>query len=285
MKSTQTVNMILLLAAVLSPLYAKSDCVFKCDQIRYFRFQLICFDNGKVYGSTCHAKCARPYLKNLFDCGINPNFDECSERCKAQVFGSPNGNCESKCPLYFVPTSSCFSDGNLYMDTCRAHCFDKSLTHRFTCKFPLNENVDSCRQKCKNTGTFPIPLPLPLPLPPTQNLPSKCSKKKWVCSYEGNIYLNECALNFQSKDELRYKCYENGFNNPIACQNICNRFQNDKCLNQCFDNNQTPACFNDGNVYSDRCVPKCNGHKFYKECRGRGGVRKCRKLCKNFFRS
>lgn len=253
-------------------------CTQECDKIRFIRYQLLCYSNGKVYQSDCHAKCARPYLTKAFDCGLNPDFNECSERCKDHVFGNSNGNCENSCPKYFAPQMYCFSDGNLYVDECQAHCFDKRLRSVFKCKADRRGSFDRCRRKCKRKGVFPTPPVMPPIKPP---IFSNCSKKGWVCSYEGNIYPSECILNATSTDELRYRCNQNGFNNPRKCQKICDRFRNDSCLQNCFENEEEAACFNDGKIYRDRCVPRCDGLELYKPCRD--GLKVCRRGCKNLF--
>lgn len=63
---------------------------------------------------------------------------------------SNSGSCEQKCPQYFVAQSICASDGNLYMDLCRAKCKDQSLSLVFTCTIPLTQTeAESCAKRCK----------------------------------------------------------------------------------------------------------------------------------------
>jgi hypothetical protein len=240
-----------------------SSCEQKCPV--YFRFQLQCASDGNLYTDLCRAKCKNSKNKILFDCGINPNSKECKAKCSKKVNKSPpkpsKTLCLSKCNNYFAPQAICANDNKLYMDLCRAKCNSKSLTQLFKCPFPLNRK--KCAQDCKNyTNNEPVRV---------------CSKHGLVCSYEGRVFSNECDLMRCSNHELRFRCSENGINNYKSCEWFCYQFQYNSYLKNCFDNEKPYACFEDGIIRKDRCIPRYWRIKMKFLCNQ--GLNHCRRKC------
>ena len=187
--------------------------------------------------------------------------------------------CISKCPKYIRQNMICASDGKMYVDMCQAKCLNPFVTLIIDCEFPVNESA--CQMKCdkmisEGGPSHEIP-PFPdiIVNPPSQT----CSRRGRVCSYEGNVFNNECHLNRASSDELRFRCKENGFKSKRACKRVCNQFRNNSCMRNCFDNQEPWACFQDGKIRRDRCWAKCNGVPLKWECKGskRRCARKCRR--------
>lgn len=237
-----------------------SPCEQACPV--YFRFQLQCASDGKLYTDLCRAQCVNKNNKILFDCGLRPNRIECQKKCTKQVQNTPcpKSQCLSKCKKYFAPQAICASDRKLYMDLCRAKCVSPSLTQLFKCPYPLNNK--KCALDCKNYNRKPA---------------KKCSDSGFVCSYEGRVFDNECDLMNCSTDELRYRCAENGVWGYLSCKWICYQFKFNRNLKNCFDNDNEYACFEDGLVRKDRCVPRAYNFKMKFVCKK--NLHTCVKKC------
>ena len=73
--------------------------------------------------------------------------------------------CDQVCPFYSRRKLSCFSNGNLYEDLCRAECdpgVKGFIRHVFDCDYPLNENeckedcLDAVCRHCQNEPVEPV---------------------------------------------------------------------------------------------------------------------------------
>jgi hypothetical protein len=147
------------------------------------------------------------------------------------------------------------------MDLCRARCNSKSLTQLFKCPFPLNRK--KCAKDCLN---YNIQKPVKV-----------CNKHGLVCSYEGRVYNNECDLMQRSRDELRYRCSENGIHYYKQCEWICHQFRYNPKLKKCFENEKPYACFEDGKIRRDRCLPRHWNIQLRFLCKY--GLNHCRRKC------
>ena len=93
----------------------------------------------------CRAHCTNPALTQLFDCPYPIDHAKCKADCKKRAFPAPT--CEQQCPVYKREPLMCASNGQLYMDLCRARCVDPSLTQILACPFPINRA--QCQADCK----------------------------------------------------------------------------------------------------------------------------------------
>ena len=236
----------------------KPTCQSRCPV--YKRAQGVCTSNGVVYTDMCQAHCIYPKLTKRFNCGFPYNYSACKLKCQDPVPPKPKPTCQSKCPVYIRAQGICASDNNIYTDLCRARCVNPHLTMKFACGYPYFPSA--CKHKCRSSVAPP----------------AKCCRPYgWVCSYEGNVYPSECHLN-QTKDELRFKCWQNDFNSRFGCQHICNAFRNDPCLKNCFDNEGEEICYQNGFVMRDKCLARCDRLRPLFRCRGRHR-RNCRADC------
>lgn len=260
--------LILLLAGVTQ---AQNTLLTPCEQQCFGGNGYMCFSNGKIYKNQCQADCTGRNLYFKYKC--DKDFNTCSRECIACVEeGLCNTNapisCESTCPVYVRRNLICASDGRLYTDECRAKCKNQTLRRVFDCEFPINEH--RCQRRCRDA------LDGEAQEPPNNQI--KCRRNGTVCSYEGNIYSSECQLNRLSTDELRYKCFQNGFRSKRKCRRVCRLFQTNSCMRDCFNNEENWACFEDGVIRKDRCYARCFNISKLFECSG--SKRRCKRKCR-----
>lgn len=239
------------------------ECEAKCPQ--YFRFQLQCASDGSLYPDKCRAQCHSKQNKILFDCGVNPIHKTCSKKCKAYLNSpKPIDHCRSKCPVNHAPQAICASNKKLYTDLCRAKCSSANLEQVFKCPSPLN--LKQCRVDCRHFDSKPRP---------------KCSVRGLVCSESGRVFNSECDLLRRGADSLRFRCSENGVGSVRECQGVCALFRLNGDLRRCRDHERAFACFEDGLVRRDWCLPQFWGiSRLFLCTRGLGF---CKRRCQNQY--
>ena len=130
-----------------SKLFSSSTSNFKNPQVLYqnclqhqYHFAGTCYADGVVECDKCAVDFLRGNAGRLFDCAPGQLY-ACQKKCRRL-------DCEDKCPTYSKAQAVCASDGNLYMDGCRAKCADPNLEVWFDCDCPLNKK--KCAIKCKH---------------------------------------------------------------------------------------------------------------------------------------
>ena len=106
----------------------------------------ICASDGNLYPNFCRAKCINSNNTILFKCSSSD--PDCEEKCIQEARNSEE-TCEAQCPVYVREQLQCGSDGNLYIDECRANCVDPEIKILFDCGYPVKE--EECRERCKDT--------------------------------------------------------------------------------------------------------------------------------------
>lgn len=174
-----------------------------------------------------------------------------TSRLKAQESLSEEPQCETLCPFYVIEQRICASDGDLYIDICRAYCLDRSLAQLSPCPSQDWENcAATCRYRVYNNC---------MNLCPNYESPQK------ICASDGKLYTDIC----------RARCENSNNNELFACEN------NGRCNNECLEAAATHItkltsepiilcasecplyvrfqlqCFSDGNLYTDNCYADC----------------------------
>ena len=258
-----------------------------CHCPQYFAAQGICATDGNIYTDECYAKCHDPELKTLFKCATpftDKNKQACDEKCKNATSEdsesdsqcekpAPQPSCESKCPIYIKFNLICASNGKTYMDLCRAHCLDKSLTELFNCSLM---NPGECETKC-------------IAAVECNQCKDKCpvyKRRNRICASDGKLYVDECQA--QCENSSLAEVFNCGKLTDGECRKQCGpKAELFRCKEACpkLRRRLMYFCFNDGQVYDDECHATCvNRHnKLLFNCEDRGiftdNKPECDELC------
>ena len=151
---------------------AKLACDAQCPQ--YFREQLQCASNGRLYTDQCRARCELSTLTILFDCGFPINRTECQTRCTNQL---STGN--NRCPQCAnQPVARvCGANGTVYDNSCLATCNSTNALYEISGANSASvqnscqsyANVIACQRRC-STGN-----------------------NRAVCASDGFVYSSSCV--------------------------------------------------------------------------------------------
>ena len=247
----------------------KNECAKKCKESLvtnkcenkcpvYIREQYICASDGNIYMDECRAQCADKNNFELFNCeDLDPK--KCQEKCNESV---EQKKCEDKCPIYIRQQLVCGSDGNLYIDDCRAKCKDPKIEILFDCGYPVNEK--ECSEKCQNE------------IDDSENVCPHCENEPYkpVCGLDGVIYDGKCLAGCIAGDlfyELNTAVDENA---KTLCTNY---YEASLCQKTCSRQDNESVCASDGYVYANRCVARCADLSVINYCEV--DVRKCFEEC------
>jgi hypothetical protein len=170
----------------------------------------------------------------------------------SQVICHPTSgvSCGSNCPVYIQAQGICFSDGNLYTDSCRAACADPKISSLFGCNFPFNTaEAARCDAQCKTTVKnydFCV---------------SKCPiyfRKNTICASNGKLYMDECRAKCVDKNLLEVmNC--NLLDDAVCLEKCQTAINESSCGSSCpvFIKKNT-ICASDGNLYESECKAQCH---------------------------
>jgi len=266
-------------------LNTSASCESTCPV--YAKAQGVCATDGNIYTDVCRAKCHDSALEVLFICKFPFNQAEstaCSQRCSDQV--NSNAACEKRCPVYIQAQGICASDGNIYMDECRAKCKDPSLTAEFTCSFPFTDaESKACDKKCKDL----------LSVTSCQNKCPQYVRYDPICASNGKIYSDLCRAKCKDPQAtLLFGC--NNLNlGDEECQKACTlRVSKPLCVKKCpVYGRYSRICASNGQTYLDECRAKCDDpenfqlfdcslmpvQKCQEKCIFEAAIRKCQESC------
>ena len=151
----------------------------------YFKKNLICASNGRLFGDLCGANCFDESLSELFNCGELSDQD-CQSKCYKAVFGLV---CQDKCG---APAKNakifCATDGNIYDSLCKARCLGLNTHQDWVCEDRGYTNAKNCYVGCRND----------------LNCSKACCEEPihHVCGQNGILYKNECELDCASQKAL-----------------------------------------------------------------------------------
>lgn len=187
--------------------------------------------------------------------------------CRAQNLISRN--CKQRCPIYIRAQSICASDGNLYMDECRAKCANSNNVEIFNCD---QYGSAMCADKCKETVKSP-------------SCEQKCPVYVYansICASDGKIYMDECRA--KCARPINYELFSCNLQDPTQCANKCKlTAQSNICTKNCpiYAKAQT-ICASDGKLYIDECRAQCVDENNYRLflCKS-NDQKECQKQCNN----
>ena len=300
-----TLSTIYLLGILSGLLKANYSCISRCPVSNFHNS--ICASDKKVYKSICHAKCQNFLNYSLFHCGLAESQTDCVHRCSSYSFNSnptktsihikvtnPPANsrinyCEQNCSLHSSNNFFCGTDNNLHKNTCYAKCKGQHIGVRFYCS--SFNTVSICQQICQRGHSVPVqnvpvqnvpihPVPIHSPIVTPIVVPRPCDDEDLLCASNGYAYEGNCSDHFNHNIHVLFNCSKNGIHSHAKCQNLCSSFANNHCLTNCRSIDNSPICYSNGEVFTNKCLATCMHAQPVFKCGFR--KRKCKRKCKRY---
>ena len=194
---------------LLLTLFLKSAlCNHTCAQCQLIRSTSnICYDDGHVYPTQCHARCKNPSAAKLFTCSSTDTVNACVQQCKESLQNKRTGY-----PSVSVPRTpnTVFSTQPTSWRTRTTTTFTQTTPIRYSPKNPMVSNVSGgwavqgygSHSKCMLAC-------------PTVKL-----SRDHVCASNNTVYPSECHARCNSASLKIYFTCANFFS-PAACERKC----------------------------------------------------------------